>query len=204
VTSINDDTAVLSELPIGPDDATEERADDLAEELARAEPKRWWNRGTVVLAAIVLLVGGFVGGLQAQKHWGTASTSGAASNPNRAGGYGGLGRSGYGGAFGGGQFPGGAQPGGAVAGGAVPGGAAPTATAAASATTGTVKLVDGTTVYVQTADGNVITVRTDGRTAVQVTQSGRLSDLTPGSTVSVDGASTGQDTVTATRVTKGG
>jgi hypothetical protein len=70
-------------------------------------------------------------------------------------------------------------------------------------TTGTVKLVDGSTVYVQTADGTVVTVRTNGSTAVQLTQAGTLTDLTPGTPVTVEGQPAGQDTVTATKVTRG-
>ena len=70
-------------------------------------------------------------------------------------------------------------------------------------TTGTVKLVDGSTVYVETADGTVVTVRTNGSTAVQLTQPGALTDLAPGTPVTVEGQPAGQDTVTATRVTRG-
>ena len=111
MTGMNDDTAILSALPAGqlPEaDPADERADGLAEELAHAAPKRWWNRGTVVLAGLVLLAGGFVGGLQAQKHWGTASTpSGfpAGGFGGGAGGFGG-GAGGFGGGAGG--FTGGA------------------------------------------------------------------------------------------------
>lgn len=53
----------------------------LAEELAAAAPMRWWNRTTVALSAIVLLVGGFVGGLEVQQRWG--STEAAAETPTR-------------------------------------------------------------------------------------------------------------------------
>jgi hypothetical protein len=63
-----------------------------------------------------------------------------------------------------------------------------------------VKLVDGTTVYLELANGDVVTVRTNGSTAVRVSQPGKLSDLAPGSTVSVEGPSS-NGMVTATRVT---
>src|SRR5262249_61246356 len=69
---------------------------------------------------------------------------------------------------------------------------------AANVTTGTVKLVDGTTVYVQTADGTVVTVRTSGSTTVQVAQNGALSDLTPGARGSVEGSAGSGDTVPRT------
>jgi len=199
VTPMNDDTAVLSALPVGPAPEPEDDRDDLAEELAHAAPKRWWNKGTVVLAAIVLLVGGFVGGLQAQKNWGTsATTAGNGFNAGRGTGYGGGGTGraagGYGN-LGGGQFPGGA-----AQGGAAPGGTG-TATAAAAGTTGTVKLVDGSTIYVQTADGNVVTIKTDGKTAVSAASKSTLKSVKAGQSITVEGSTATDGTVTATSVT---
>lgn len=180
----DDDTAVLTPVP----------ADDLAVELARAAPRRWWNRATVVLGALVLVVGGFAGGLQAQKRWGPAETPAGANRA--AGGFGGQNRAGYGPAGGFGNFGGQAQ-----------GGAAPTASAAASGsggttgTTGTVKLVNGTTIYVQTADGELVTVRTDGATTVATAEKGRLSDVKAGQPVTVRGTAGEDGTITATSVT---
>lgn len=198
MTPINDDTAVLSALPVGPaPDPEEDRADDLADALAHAAPKDWWNKGTVVLAAVVLLVGGFVGGLQAQKHWGTAATTTAGNgfNANRgAGGYGG-GRNGYGN-FGGGQLPGGGAA--AAGGGTAQGGGGTTATAG---TTGTVKLVDGTTIYVQTADGNVVTIKTTGKTAVSSASKSTVKSVKAGDSITVQGATASDGSVTATSVT---
>lgn len=49
---------------------------DLAEELkADDRPKRRPPSATVLLVAGVLLVGGFVGGVQADRHWGTKKSS---------------------------------------------------------------------------------------------------------------------------------
>jgi hypothetical protein len=169
VTTASDDTAVLN--PVAGDD------NGLAAELARAAPRRWWNRGTLVLGAVALLLGGFLGGLQVQKHYGTAEVAATAGRPGgarAAGGYGG--------------FPG--------------GGAAPTAPAAAAPTTGKVKLVDGTTIYVETSDGTVVTVRTGGKTTVQTATKGKLEDVKAGDSVSVAGAAAADGTVTATTVTK--
>jgi hypothetical protein len=169
---------------------------------ARATPRRWWNRGTVALGALVLLLGGFLGGLQAQKHWGTAATAAG----NRPGGFtGNQNRAGYA-AFGGGALPGGVEQGGALPGGAAPGGAAPAgavpaSSAASAGTTGTVKLVDGDTVYVQTANGDVVTVQTDARTTVVTATAGRLSDVKAGESVTVQGTAGADGTVTATSVT---
>ncbi|UQU61339.1 hypothetical protein COUCH_19955 [Couchioplanes caeruleus] len=167
-----DDTAVL--VPV------QEPADGLAAEIARAAPRRWWNRGTVGLGVAALLLAGFLSGLQAQKHWGTSATP-ATARPGGAQ----AGR----GTFG--SFPQGPA-----------GAAAPTASAASGPTTGKVKLVDGTTIYVETAGGAVVTVRTGGDTAVRTATAGKLKDVRAGDTVSVQGAAGADGTVTATTVTK--
>jgi hypothetical protein len=70
----------------------------------------------------------------------------------------------------------------------------------ANATTGTVKFVDGTTVYITTAGGDVVTVKTDGNTAI--TQPGTVKDLPVGATVMVTGQTGSDGTVTATRIAK--
>ena len=192
MTPINDDTAILPALTAGEPsaDPVEERSDDLAEELAHAAPKRWWNRGTVVLAALVLLAGGFVGGVQVQKNWGTTA-SGNTGFP--AGGFAagagryGAGTTGRGGAFGGGAFGGGA-----------PGAGTPTAS---PGTTGTVKLVDGSTIYVQTADGSLVTVNTSGKTTVSAASKSTLKSVKAGQKVTVQGATGSDGSVTATSVT---
>jgi hypothetical protein len=201
VTSMNDDTAILSALPAGqlPDaEPEDESRDGLAEELAHAAPKRWWNRGTVVLAGLVLLAGGFVGGLQVQKNWGSTQ-SGNTGFP--AGGFGaGAGRYGGGtgragaGAYGGGGAVGGAQ-------GGASGGAQPGAATASSGTIGTVKLVDGSTIYVLTQDGNLVTVNTDGKTTVSAASKSTLKSIKAGQKVTVQGATGSDGSVTATSVT---
>ena len=176
MTPVSDDTAVL---PVVPADPADERDDGLAGELARAAPRRWWNRGTLVLGAVALLLGGFLGGLQVQKHYGTGTTEA-------------TGRAGAG-----------ARPGGFPGAGSF-GGGAPTAaaTAAAGPTTGKVKLVNGTTIYVETADGEVVTVRTGGDTSVLSATKGKLKDVKAGDTVSVQGTADAEGTVTATTVTE--
>jgi hypothetical protein len=133
----------------------------------------------VALAALVLLVGGFVGGLESQKRWGAAATAAAGFG-------GGQSRSGYAGSPRG--FPGGADP-------------SASAAAAVAGTTGTVKLVDGTTIYVQTADGEVVIVKTDAKTTVAAAKEGRLADVKAGQPVTVQGAAGPDGTVTATSVT---
>jgi hypothetical protein len=184
---MNDDTAVINAIA---DDDAGFRDDGLAEELAKAAPRKWWNKTTIVLGALALLVGGFVGGLQAQKQWGTSSSG---SGNRAAAGFPGAGAGRYG-AYG---FPGGGNFGGNGTGQQ---GAAPT-TAAAAGTTGTVKLVDGATIYVQTPDGNVVTVKTDGRTTVSTATKSKVSDVKAGQSVTVQGTTGADGTVTATSVT---
>jgi hypothetical protein len=184
--SAPDDTQVLAAVPPG-DGGADGGADrgDLASALAKAAPQRWWNRGTLVLGAVALLLGGFLGGLQVQKHWGAAATA----SSNRAG------------FAGGNRNAGGGYPGfpGAGTGRA---GAAPTASAAA-ATTGTIKLVDGGTIYVQTPDGDVVTVKTTGQTSVRTAAPSSLKNLRAGQSVTIQGPAGTDGTVTATSVTAG-
>ncbi|GAA1882596.1 DUF5666 domain-containing protein [Asanoa iriomotensis] len=145
----------------------------LRAELAAAGARRWWNRWTLALGVLVLLLGGFVAGVQVQKAYGPEPAAAAGPGGNRPGG-----------------FP-----------TAFPGrGAEPSAAATAQATTGTVKLVDGTTLYVQTEGGEVVTVRTSGETAVRTPSA--LKNLKPGDPVTVEGADDGSGTVTATSVTR--
>jgi hypothetical protein len=164
--------------------------DNLADELAARQPVRLTSRTTLALGGVLLIIGGFVGGVLVQKNFGTASTSavaaGAAAGAN--------GRGGFGGAGGAGGTGGAGQPATGQAG-------AGAGTGSGNATTGTVKLVDGTTVYVTTANGQVITVKTSSSTTVRVAQSGALKDLTAGATVTVQGTANADGVITATQVT---
>ncbi|NJC66450.1 hypothetical protein HC028_18345 [Planosporangium flavigriseum] len=161
-------------------------AEDLSAELAARAPRRYATRTTAVLAGLVLAVGGFLAGAQVQKRFGTPAAGSTQLRSTRT--------------FNGNNF-GSGNVGSGRPGDTSQGGTTQQSGAASKLTTGTVKLVDGGTVYVQTADGNVVTVRTNGSTAVQV--SGALTDLTPGAQVSVEGAASSDGVVTATKVTKG-
>lgn len=59
-------------------------------------------------------------------------------------------------------------------------------------TVGTIDHVDGNTVYVKTPQGTVVPVSTSDSTTISLARPGRLSDLTPGATVTVQGQ-TGSD-----------
>jgi hypothetical protein len=157
--------------------------DNLADELAARQPVRLTSRTTFALGGVVLIIGGFLGGVLVQKNFGTASTSAAAAGAAA----GAAGRGGFGGA------------GGAGGGGQAVTGQAGTGTG--NATTGTVKMVDGTTVYLTTANGQLITVKTSSSTKVGVQQSGTLKDLPAGATVTVQGTADASGVITATQVT---
>ncbi|GAA4485553.1 hypothetical protein GCM10023191_010390 [Actinoallomurus oryzae] len=170
---------------------------DLAEELkADDRPIRRPPSATVLLVAGVLLVGGFVGGVQADRHWGAKKSS---SDPaallgqlrrsagGQAGGFGG----GPGG-FGGQNGQNGRQGGAPTAGGGTAGGG----------TSGTVKLVDGDTIYVQTPNG-IVRVKTTGSTKVTIAKKSTAKALKAGSKVVVQGTAGQDGTVTATSVQGG-
>jgi hypothetical protein len=168
-----------------PDDvnlAEDPFADDLSDQLDAVAPKQWVSRTTIALAALVLLVGGFVAGAQVQKHWGTSANSAQSGTGN----------------------PFANLAGGGAAGGGFAGrnGASAGATSGTGGTTGTVKLVDGNTIYITTADGQTVIVKTSGTTTVQTSQAGSLKDLTAGSSVTVQGQTGSDGSVTATRITK--
>jgi Domain of unknown function (DUF5666) len=153
-------------------------ADDLTQRLQARAPRRYTNRATVVLAGLVLLVGGFVAGAQVQKHFGATTGTGTPTTfpTNFRGGLGGAG----------GNAAGGGGTGGTGGGG--------------NATTGTVKLVDGSTVYVTTANGDIVIVHTNAGTTIS--QPGSLKDLTAGATVTVNGQTGSDGSVTATRISR--
>ncbi|MCO5992729.1 hypothetical protein [Actinoallomurus rhizosphaericola] len=175
---------------------------DLAKELAAAEPRkeRRLPSATMALAAGVLIVAGFVGGVQADKHWGKKQTAAGFPQFSRSG-QGGAGFPGLGGAGGrAGAFGGGAQ-GGATGRGGAAGNGFGTGAAPGGGTTGTVKLVDGDIIYVQTANG-IVRVKTTGSTKVSVTKNAKVKDLKTGASVVVQGTPGQDGDVTATTVTQ--
>ncbi|MFG1866738.1 hypothetical protein [Micromonospora arborensis] len=162
---------------------------DLRGALAAAAPRRWWNRATPVLGALVLVLAGFLGGVHVQQRWGEPSSTAGSSRAGFPGGF----PTAFPGAAGRGQNGAGQNGAGA------PGGATAPAT-----TSGKVKLVDGGTLYVETADGTVVTVRTTDDTAVRVAEVSKLTALKAGQSVTVQGGPAADGTVTATTVTAGG
>ncbi len=174
-------------------------SDDLDSQLAARGNRSWTSRSTVLLAGLLLLVVGFAAGAMVEKYYGAGITR------NGSGGSA-AGANAFASRFAGARGANGAAPGLGQAPGATTPTTAPTAAGAgqAGAVTGTVKLVDGTTVYVQTTAGDVLTVRTTASTTVSGTAHNKVADLAPGNAVTVDGPSTGDGTVTASKITKTG
>jgi hypothetical protein len=140
--------------------------------LAEVRRTRITTPTTRVLLALVVVAGAFLGGAQLDR-WQRPSSAGGATNFAAIAAQFGRGRAGASGASG--------------ATGATGATGASGAFGAGGATIGTVKLVDGSNVYVQDLQGNTIKVTTKPTTTVSVTNTGKASQLAPGSTVIVQG-----------------
>jgi hypothetical protein len=140
---------------------------------------------TAVLALVVAIALGLIGGVEAQKHWG-ASTTAATGRPAGFAGFAGRGAGGAGG------FPGGFG-GGAGAAGATGGG-----------TSGTVTLIKGSTLYVTDATGNTVLVNTTAASTVKKTVSGTIKSVHPGDSVTITGTQNANGSYSATGITIGG
>jgi len=161
--------------------------DDLTAVLTR-RPRAKLPSLTLVLAAIVVASAGFLGGALVGKHYGSSSSGNLAAAFGRlaarasataSGGTGGTG-SGAGAGLGGrgGLFGGG------------------------NATIGTIKLIDGGTVYVQTAAGDIVQVATSAGTRVTVSSTVPVKDLQPGETVIVEGSKNSSGAIAATSISQ--
>lgn len=177
--------------------STPATADDLEAALVARPRRAKLPRITVMLAAAVLIGGGFLGGVEVGKQSASASTTGFP-------GGGGLP------SLAGGGLPSGGFPGG----GGAPAGASGATGASglggfrgfggANGTFGTVKLVDGSTIYVQSVSGGIIRVTTSPSTKIQISAAGQVKDLRPGETVTVQGTKHGSGLVAASSVTESG
>jgi hypothetical protein len=148
-----------------------------------------------VLVAVLLIAGGFIGGVQVQKHQGGSSSSAG----------GGAARSGFASAFAGraGAGAGGAAAGGAAAGGAAGGaaGAGGGGAGGAGATVGTVANVKGSTLYVTSSDGTTVKVKTNSNSKVTRNASSSAGNVHPGDSVVIQGSAASSGTVTASSIT---
>jgi hypothetical protein len=156
---------------------------------------------TLVLAAIVVASAGFLGGAMVGKHYGSSGSGNLAAAFSRfaaaraSASPGGTG-SGSGPGSGSGSGPGsgsGSGSGFGGRGGLFGGG---------NATVGTIKLIDGSTVYVQTAAGDIVQVATSAGTKVTVSSTVPVKDLQPGETVIVEGSKNSSGAITATSISQ--
>ncbi|MFB6889145.1 hypothetical protein ACFCX4_07505 [Kitasatospora sp. NPDC056327] len=171
-------------------------ARDVAAELA-APPRRRLPWVPLALAGAVIATGAFAGGAWYQRDHGSERAAGSgrttasgAQQPRAGatglpGGTGGR-RSGQGGQGTGGTGTGTGQGG------------------QGGFTRGTVKAVDGSTVYLTDANGNTIKVTTGDSTKVQLNKEGRVADLQPGQSVTVVGTPAGDGGYAATQLVEGG
>ena len=141
---------------------------------------------TLVLVTLVVASAGFLGGIVVGKHYGSSGSGSPASAFSRfAAGAGATARTGSGAGAGlGGRGGGGGE------------------IAAGNATIGTIKLIDGSTVYVQTPGGDIVQVSTSAGTKVTASSTVRVKDLQPGETIIVEGSKNSTGGVTATSISQ--
>jgi hypothetical protein len=134
----------------------------------------------IVLVAFILVAAGFWGGAAVEKgHGSTASTGPTAALAARFGA--------------GGARPAGGGTGAGLGTGGLTGGTT-------QGTTGTVSVVDGSTLYVLTTTGSLVKVTLHSSTAVTRNAKTGQAELRPGDSVVVQGSSAKNGTVTATSV----
>ncbi|MFE4512929.1 DUF5666 domain-containing protein [Kitasatospora sp. NPDC056783] len=171
---------------------------DVSAELA-APPRRKLPWLSLVLAGGVIATGAFAGGAWFQRNQGTPSGGGKSSSATRpaaaAGGYGqsGSGQGGFG--------QGGSRRGGQ---GQAQGQAPGQAQGQGGFARGTVKAVDGNTVYLTDSNGNTIKVTTGDATKVQLNKEGKVADLQPGQSVTVVGTPDADGGYAASQLVEGG
>jgi len=155
-----------------------------ASDLLPPQRRKGVPRITLILGVCVLAAAAFLGGVQAQKQWGDNNSSGGRGNFAARfgnGGFGATGANGTGTTGTDGQRTGGF---GGRGGGF---------------TTGTVKMVQGSTIYVTTTDGNVVKVSVPAGTSVTKSVTTKVSGIKPGDTVTAVGT-TSNGVVKATTV----
>jgi hypothetical protein len=161
---------------------------------------------TVILVVVVVASAGFIGGILVGKHYGSSGSPAsrfgafAAAGASPSAGTGSGPRAGFGGAGGAGGAGGGFGAAGAGAGFGGAGGAG--GGAAGNATVGTIKLVDGSTVYVQTSAGDIVQVSTSSGTKVTASSTVPVKSLQPGEAVIVEGSKNSKGGVSATSISQ--
>jgi len=180
-TGIDDLLDVLSS-PIDDDDA------ELTAVLTR-RPRAKLPSLTLVLAAIVVASAGFLGGALVGKHYGSSSSGSLAAEFSRLAGARASASASASPGSSAGSGSGFAGRGGGLFGGG-------------NATVGSIKLIDGNTVYVQTTAGDIVQVTTSAGTKVTVSSTVPVKDLRPGETVIVEGSKNSSGAIAATSISQ--
>jgi hypothetical protein len=147
----------------------------------------------LALLGVLLIAGGFIGGVQVQK--------GASSSGSSVGAGAGL-PSGFAALRGGGTSSTGTSSGKSSAGGSS-GGFPGTGTGGSRPTTGTVAYLAGSTLYVTNSEGSTVKVHTSGATSVTKTVKTKVKGIYPGETVTVTGTTGSGGTVSAESISVG-
>jgi hypothetical protein len=166
--------------------------DDLGAALSK-RPRARIPSLTLLLVVLLVAGGGFIGGEYVGKDNANASSTGVSASALRSA-FAGRGGTGTGT---------GASPGASTStsgrsgflGGGFLGGSG-------GATIGSVKLVDGSTLYVETASGSVVQVSTSPSTKITISSTGTVKDLAPGDEVIVSGSTGKSGTVAATSISQ--
>jgi hypothetical protein len=173
------------------------------EELPRRPRRRLLAPLPIALLIVLLTACGFIGGVLVEKGQGSSSGStgtGAAGLASRFAALRGGATVATGGASNGSSAAGGSLFGRA---GGASGAGATGAGAGASATTGQVAYVHGSTLYVTTAEGNTVKVRTSPTSTVTKTVKADVKGIHPGETVLITGAAGANGAVSAESIRVG-
>jgi|SRR5580658_604172 hypothetical protein len=163
----------------------DDRGDDELTAVLTRRPRAKLPSLTLILVAIVVASAGFLGGAMVGKHYGSSSSGNLAAAFSRFAGARASATASAGAGSGSGL--------GGRAGGLFGGG---------NATVGTIKLVDGSTVYVQTTAGDIVSVATSAGTKVTVSNTVPVKDLRPGETVIVEGSKNSSGAIAATSISQ--
>jgi hypothetical protein len=162
-------------------------------DLLPAKGRKGVPKVTAILGVGLLAAATFLAGIEAQKQWG-----GSSSNSGRFGGRAA--------AFGAGAGAGTGTAGAAGANGgqgAAGAGGGFFRRGGGGLTTGTVKLVQGSTIYVTTANGNTVKVSVPASTSITKSVTTKLSGVHPGDTVTAVGTASSDGVIKATTVRLG-
>jgi hypothetical protein len=162
--------------------------DDLGVALAK-RPRARIPSLTLLLILLLVAGGGFIGGELVGKH-NAGSGSGLSASALRSAF---AGRTGATGSTGTGTGGSGFTRGSGFTGGGFGSG---------NATIGSVKLVDGSTLYVETTSGSIVQVSTSPSTKITISSTGTIKNLQPGDEVIVAGTKNSSGTVAATSISQ--